>query len=85
MLRPKLKLVENAPADPNGPPALGGQMAPSAAKMLSKTDFCPPAIDADQAERLMRSQGSGHGRKPDNQEQNATGRPRQPTMFPKTS
>jgi hypothetical protein len=34
------------------------------------------------AERLMRSQGSGHGRKPDNQEQNATGRPRQPTMLP---
>jgi hypothetical protein len=27
----------------------------------------------------MRSQGSGHGRYPDNQEQNATGRPRQPT------
>jgi hypothetical protein len=24
MLRPKLKLVENAPADPNGPPALEG-------------------------------------------------------------
>jgi biopolymer transport protein ExbB len=33
-------------------------------------------------EPLMRSQGSGHGRKPVNQEQNATGRPRQPTMFP---
>jgi hypothetical protein len=32
--------------------------------------------------RLMRSQGSGHGRKPANQEQNATGRPRQPTMLP---
>jgi hypothetical protein len=30
----------------------------------------------------MRSQGSGHGRKPANQEQNATGRPRQPTMLP---
>jgi hypothetical protein len=34
------------------------------------------------AGRLMRSQGSGHGRKPANQEQNATGRPRQPTMLP---
>jgi hypothetical protein len=36
----------------------------------------------DQAQPLTRSQGSGHGRKPDNQEQNATGRPRQPTMLP---
>jgi hypothetical protein len=32
--------------------------------------------------RLMRSQGSGHGRKPASQEQKATGRPRQPTMLP---
>jgi hypothetical protein len=31
---------------------------------------------------LMRSQSSGHGRKPANQEQNATGRPFQPIMLP---
>jgi hypothetical protein len=30
----------------------------------------------------MHDQGCGHGRKPDSQEQNATGRPRQPTMLP---
>jgi hypothetical protein len=32
----------------------------------------------------MRSQ-SGHGRYPANQEQNAAGRPRQPTMLPEGS
>ena len=34
MLRPKLKLVETAPAEPNRPPALqsGGQMADAAAR-----------------------------------------------------
>jgi hypothetical protein len=36
----------------------------------------------DEAARLMRNQSRGHGRKPANQEQNATGRPRQPTMLP---
>jgi hypothetical protein len=31
---------------------------------------------------LMKHQGSGHGPKPESQEQNAFGRPRQPTMLP---
>jgi hypothetical protein len=49
-------------------------------EVLQRSNWPTWAMMRDEPARLMHAQSSGHGRKPANQEQNATGRPRQPTM-----
>jgi hypothetical protein len=52
-------------------------------EVLQRSNWPTWAMMRDEPARLMHGQSFGHGRKPANQEQNATGRPRRPTMTAK--